>query len=198
MTLAGLNSLRQKKYQVSVKNWIFDDQFHKKGQILVIWVLGMIRPSRSVKNLMKWGCWGHWGHQGCWGHWGHWGCSGVKAWKITTEDFRVIQGIEFSYIWMFWKEKFWLNHEISCWILAPFLSEAVEARLYYFFKNCLIKTKCHDLLNRPPKIWDWKSQSVYLSEPIYFVHFNVRHPVFEIEIQFSCSEIKHLWQLFEN
>ena len=54
------------------------------------------------------------------------------------------------------------------WILAPFLSEAVEARLCYFFKNCLIKTKRHNLLNRPPKIWNWKSQSFHLAEPIYF------------------------------
>ena len=28
VTLAGLNSLRQKGYQISVKNWIFDDPFY--------------------------------------------------------------------------------------------------------------------------------------------------------------------------
>ena len=81
MTSAGLNSLRQKECQISVKNWIFDDPFHKKGLILVICVLGMIKPSGSVNFLMKWGCWGHWGHWGCWGHWGHWGSRGFKAWK---------------------------------------------------------------------------------------------------------------------
>ena len=53
MTLAGLNSLQQKEYQISVKNWIFDDPFHKKGLVLVIWVLGMIKPSGSVDFLMK-------------------------------------------------------------------------------------------------------------------------------------------------
>ena len=53
MTFAGLNSLQQKEYQISVKNWIFDDPFHKKGQVLVIWVLGMIKPSGSVDLLMK-------------------------------------------------------------------------------------------------------------------------------------------------
>ena len=105
MTSAGLNSLRQKECQILVKNWIFDDPFHKKGLVLVIWVLGMIKPSGSVDFLMKWGCRGHWGHWGCWGHWGHWGCRGFKAWKITTEDFRVIHVIKFSFIWMFWKEK---------------------------------------------------------------------------------------------
>ena len=106
VTSAALNSLRQKGYQISVKNWIFDDPFYIKGLVLVIWVLGMIKPSGSVYFLMKWGCWGHWGHWGCWGHWGHWGCRGFKAWKITTEDFRVIQAFEISLIFMFWKKVF--------------------------------------------------------------------------------------------
>ena len=104
--LAGLNSLRQKGCQISVKNWIFDDPFYKKGLVLIIWVLKMIKPSGSVKFLMKWGFRGHWGHWGCWGHWGHWGCSGFKARKIPTEDYRVIQASEFSFILMFWKKNF--------------------------------------------------------------------------------------------
>ena len=94
----------QEEYQISVKNWIFDDPFHKKGLVLVIWVLGMIKSSGSVIFLMKWGCWGHWGHWGCWGRWGHWGCRSFKAWKTTTEDFRVIKAFEFSFIFMFWKK----------------------------------------------------------------------------------------------
>ena len=106
MTSAGLNSLWQKKYQISVKNWIFDDPFHKKGLVLVILVPGMIKPSGWVIFLIKWGCWGHWGHWGCWGHWGHWGCRGFKGWKITTEDLRVIQALEFSFIFMLWKKVF--------------------------------------------------------------------------------------------
>jgi hypothetical protein len=44
VTLAGLNSLRQ----ISVKNWIFDDPFHKQGLVLIIWVLRMITPSELV------------------------------------------------------------------------------------------------------------------------------------------------------
>ena len=88
---------------ISVKNWIFDDPFHKKGPIMVILVPGLIQPSQSVMFLMKWGCKGHWGHGGCWGCRGHWGCRGSKVWKITTEDFRVIQVLEFSFILMFWK-----------------------------------------------------------------------------------------------
>jgi hypothetical protein len=60
-----------------------------------------------ISNLLtKWGCRGHWGHWGCWGHWGHWGCRGFEAWKTTTEDFRVIQEFEFSFIFMFWKKVF--------------------------------------------------------------------------------------------
>jgi hypothetical protein len=39
---AGLSSLRQKGYQISMKNWIFDDPFHKKGPVLVDLVPGMI------------------------------------------------------------------------------------------------------------------------------------------------------------
>jgi hypothetical protein len=53
MTSAGLNSLRQKKYQISVKNWIFDDPCHKKGLVLVIWVLEMIKSSGSIIFLVK-------------------------------------------------------------------------------------------------------------------------------------------------
>ena len=53
VTSAGLNSLRKKGYQISVKNWIFDDPFHKKGLVLIIWVLGMIEPSGLVNFLMK-------------------------------------------------------------------------------------------------------------------------------------------------
>ena len=81
VALGGLNSLRQKVYQILVKKGIFDDPFHKKGLLLVMFVTGMIQRSRSVIFLMKWGCLGHWGHQGCWDCWGtgHWGCRGSKA-----------------------------------------------------------------------------------------------------------------------
>ena len=74
----------------------------KKGQLLVIWVLEMIKPSESVIFSMKWGCRGHWDHWGCWGHWGHWCCRSFKAWKFTTEDSRVIQ----EFIFVFWKKVF--------------------------------------------------------------------------------------------
>ena len=34
------NSLRQKGYQLSVENWIFDDPFYKKGPVLVVLLPG--------------------------------------------------------------------------------------------------------------------------------------------------------------
>ena len=49
----GLNSLQQEGYQISVKNWIFDDPFHKKGLDLIIWVQGIIQLSEAVIFLMK-------------------------------------------------------------------------------------------------------------------------------------------------
>jgi hypothetical protein len=48
MTSAGLNSLWQKKYQISAKNSIFDDPFHKKGLLLVSWVLEMINQDQWI------------------------------------------------------------------------------------------------------------------------------------------------------
>ena len=39
----------------SVTNWNFDDSFHKKDLLLVIWVVGMIKPlkKRNPSGLMK-------------------------------------------------------------------------------------------------------------------------------------------------
>ena len=94
------------KLLISVKIWIFDDTFYKKGPVLVILVPGMIQPSGLVFILMEWGCKCHWGHRGRWGCRGHWGCWGSKVQKITTEDFRVIQVLELSFIFMFRKKTF--------------------------------------------------------------------------------------------
>ena len=53
-----------------------------------------------------------------------------NAWKITTEDFRVFQILEFNNLrtlfCCFEKQIFWQNHQKLCWILAPFLLEAIE------------------------------------------------------------------------
>ena len=55
LTSRGLNGLRQKGCHILVKNWIFDDPFHKKLPVLVILVPVMIRPSGSESFLWKLG-----------------------------------------------------------------------------------------------------------------------------------------------
>jgi hypothetical protein len=47
LTSWGLNGLCQNRCHILVKNWIFDDPFHKKLPVLVILVPVMIRPSGS-------------------------------------------------------------------------------------------------------------------------------------------------------
>ena len=100
-----------------------------------------------------------------------------KAWKITTEDFRVIQVLEFSFILIVWKKR----SLVITWNIrlnfGTFLSEAVEASLCYFFENWLIKLKCPNLLKPLGTIIHQNSQFYYPSEPFSFHHFNVRHPV---------------------
>ena len=82
-------------------------------------VAKLLATSSSVSFLMKWGCWGHWGR------WGHWGCRSFKAWKTTTEDFRAIKAFEFSFIFMFWKNIFW----IESWnIILNFSTFSVRGR----------------------------------------------------------------------
>ena len=73
---------------------------------------------------------------------------------------------------------FWLNHEITCWILVPFLSETVEASWCYFFENWFMKFKCPNLLKPLKFIIQQNYRSFYTSEPSTLAHFNMRHPVF--------------------
>ena len=53
LTSQGLNSLSRKGWHILVKNWIFDDPFHKNLLVLVILVPMMIRPSGSGSFLGK-------------------------------------------------------------------------------------------------------------------------------------------------
>ena len=62
LTSRGLKGLRQRGCHILVKNWIFDDPFHKKLPVLVILVPVMIRPSRSGSFLRKLGIRGSLGH----------------------------------------------------------------------------------------------------------------------------------------
>jgi hypothetical protein len=59
LTSRGLKGLRQRGCHKSVKNWIFDDPFHKKLPVLVILVPVMIRQSKSGSRF-----WGNWA-SGC-------------------------------------------------------------------------------------------------------------------------------------
>ena len=74
-----------------------------------------------------------------------------KARKITTKVFRGILDLEFinlgTKMILFWRFDFWQNHENPFWILVPFLLEAVEASLCYFFENWLMKLKFPNLRN---------------------------------------------------
>ena len=110
----------------------------------------------------------------CWGHRGHWGCRGNKAWNITTDEFSIIQVLKFELLWCF-EEKNW-NHEISYWILVPFLSEAVEASLCHFFENLLMKLK----FPKPPEpAMDHHSMKLMILLPfiaIYFRSFRYETP----------------------
>ena len=55
VTQAGLNSLWEKEYQISVNNWIFYDPFHKKVLLLVILVPGMIHDYQD-HEILWWNC----------------------------------------------------------------------------------------------------------------------------------------------
>jgi hypothetical protein len=63
-------------------------------------------------------------------------------------------------------------------ILAPFLSEAVEASQYYFFENWLMKLKCPNLLKSVGTMNQENYWFFYLSEPFRIIRFNMRHPVY--------------------
>ena len=142
----------------------------------------MNKPSSgALIFFMKWGCKGHWGHGGCWGCRGHWGCRGSKVWKITTEDFRVIQVLEFSFILMFWK-KYWFGRfmKYHIEICHIFLSEAVEASRCDFFENWWMKLKWPNLLKPLGTIIQQNHWSFYPSEPFSFGNFNMIHPVFRV------------------
>ena len=154
---------------------------------MVIVVPGIIQPSVSVIFLIKWGCIGHWGHGGCWGCRGHWGSRGSKAWKITSENIKVIQVDEFSFIWMFWKQLFLgriMKYQDE--FLAPFLSEAVEASIFYFCWNWLMKLKCQNLLKPLGILIRQISQFYYPLESFSFHHFTRRHLVVGCNIFSIC------------
>ena len=73
--------------------------------------------------------------------------------------------------------KWIIKNPIVHWYLISFLLEAVEASLCYFFEHWLQISKCHNLRHLENTLYSWNYQIWYLSEPIYFIYFNMRHPV---------------------
>jgi hypothetical protein len=53
LTSRGRNGLHQKGCHILVKNWIFDDPFHKKLPVMVILVPVMTKPLRPGSLLRK-------------------------------------------------------------------------------------------------------------------------------------------------
>jgi len=162
LTSRGLNSLRQKGCHILVKNWIFEDPFHKKNTSIGYFGASDDQTIRIRKFF-----------------WRNGALEAVeasevaeaaevneagevsKSWKITTVDFRVFQVLEFNnfrtnitLFWGFEKKLFWQNHENSCWILAPFLSGAVEATWGQKSFKWLIRHKI-PLLRKPLSISFW-------------------------------------------
>ena len=58
----------------------------------------------------------------------------------------IINGIKLTSIAIFFVEWFIKNQNFH-WYMTPFLLEAVEASLCYFFENWWMKLKCHNLRN---------------------------------------------------
>ena len=70
-----------------------------------------------------------------------------------------------------------IKNPLFYWFLAPFVLEAVEASLSYFFENWMMKVKYPKL-----RIIQIPSNTIlqayfYLSDPNYFWRFNMRYPV---------------------
>ena len=71
--------------------------------------------------------------------------------------------------------------------MVPFLTEAVEASLCYFFENWLMKLKCPKLLKPLGTLIHQNSQFYYPSEPFSFHHFTMRHPVVQDSSNFFAK-----------
>ena len=95
---------------------------------------------------------------------------------------------------MFWKQLFLgriMNYQDE--FLAPFLSEAVEASIFYFFKNWWMKLKCPILLKPLDTIIQENYQPFYPSEPFRITRFKMRHPVVRIRVQNTTIFLSSSW-----
>ena len=141
-----------------------------------------MKISISATFFVIWGWRVQWGHRGCWGCWGHWGCRGSKAWKITTEDFRLIQVLELSFISMFLGKKIFggiMKYQVG--FKQFFCLRLLRSAYVTFLKtgckyqnvitSCIYRTHyiyeiihpdtCQSQITLPISIWD----TLYLAEP---------------------------------
>ena len=121
---ASTASLHQKGYHLLVKNWIFDDLFHKKLSLLVILVPVIIRPWGLGSFLRNWALEAVEASEVAEAAKVNEAGEVSKAWKITTVDFRVFQVLEFNNfrtnITLFW-----------CFEKNNFLIESWKLMLYF-------------------------------------------------------------------
>ena len=126
---------------------------------------------------MKWGCKGHWGHWGCWGCRGHWGCRDSKVGKITTEDFRVIQFLEFSFILIFWKNIVLVESWNMVLKFSTFSVGGCGGQSMSIFFKCVDETQMSTTHEATRHNNSKNSWFFYPSEPFSFTRFTMRHPV---------------------
>ena len=87
--------------------------------------------------------------------------------------------------WSWWFDHPWhQNDQYYCSLLwngsskVQFLTDRwYPFSLCYFFENWFQISKFHNLMYLKVTLYLRNYQSWYLSEPMYFKHFNVRHPV---------------------
>jgi hypothetical protein len=132
----------QPEFHISVKIWISDDPYDstKEDQY---WSNHQDQEVFWGNRAVEAACWGQWGCRGCWGQWGK---SLLRTSVILVLEFNNMR-TKIFYFDVLKEFFFWQDHENSCWILASFLSQAVEASLWYFFKNWLMKHKFPNLRN---------------------------------------------------
>ena len=70
-----------------------------------------------------------------------WGCICSKDWKITTEDFRAIQVIKFSFILMFWKENLWVKSWNIKWNFSFFSVQGCWGQTTLLFWKLVYETQ---------------------------------------------------------
>ena len=107
LTSCSLSGLHQKGCHLLVKNWIFDNPFHKKLPVLVILVPAMIKTSGFGRLFGKLGFGGCWGRLGQWGWKGFWGLenhySGLQSLRFLNSIITLFRCFEKNILTESWK-----------------------------------------------------------------------------------------------